>query len=58
LKLRAMKMAMEGKASADANPGVDKLTADALGFSHLDAASKERLSAILVALRTGVHRVV
>jgi DNA repair protein SbcC/Rad50 len=58
LKLRAMKMAMEGKASADANPGVDKLTADALGFSHLDAASRERLSAILVALRTGVHRVV
>jgi DNA repair protein SbcC/Rad50 len=58
LKLRAMKMAMEGKASADANPGVDKLTADALSFSHLDAASRERLSAILVALRTGVHRVV
>jgi DNA repair protein SbcC/Rad50 len=58
LKLRAMKMAMEGKASADANPGVDKLTADALGFSHLDAASRERLSAILVALRSGVHRVV
>jgi DNA repair protein SbcC/Rad50 len=58
LKLRAMKMAMEGKASADANPGVDKLTADALGFSHLDAASRERLSAILVALRVGVHRVV
>ncbi len=58
LKLRAMKMAMEGKASADANPGVDKLTADALGFSHLDAASKERLNAILVALRVGVHRVV
>ena len=57
-KLRAMKMAMEGKASADANPGVDKLTADALGFSHLDAASKERLNAILVALRVGVHRVV
>jgi DNA repair protein SbcC/Rad50 len=57
LKLRAMKMAMEGKASADANPGVDKLTADALGFSHLDAASRERLSAILVALRVGVHRV-
>jgi DNA repair protein SbcC/Rad50 len=57
LKLRAMKMAMEGKASADANPSVDKLTADALGFSHLDAASRERLSAILVALRVGVHRV-
>ena len=57
-KLRAMKMAMEGKASADTNPGVDKLTADALGFSHLDAASRERLSAILVALRVGVHRVV
>jgi DNA repair protein SbcC/Rad50 len=58
LKLRAMKMAMEGKASADANPSVDKLTADALGFSHLDAASRERLNAILVALRVGVHRVV
>ncbi len=58
LKLRAMKMAMEGKASADANPGIDKLTADALGFSHLDAASRERLSAILAALRLGVHRVV
>lgn len=58
LKLRAMKMAMEGKASADANPSVDKLTADALGFSHLDSVSKERLSAILVALRVGMHRVV
>ncbi len=58
LKLRAMKMAMEGKASANTNPGVDKLTADALGFSHLDTASRERLSAILVALRVGVHRVV
>jgi DNA repair protein SbcC/Rad50 len=57
LKLRAMKMAMEGKASADANLGVDKLMADALGFSHLDAASRERLSAILAALRVGVHRV-
>ncbi len=58
LKLRAMKMAMEGKASADANPSVDKLTSDALGFSHLDAASRERLNAILAALRVGAHRVV
>lgn len=56
LKLRAMKMAMEGKASADAAPSIDKLTADALGFSHLDAASKDRLSAILVALRVSTHR--
>ncbi len=56
LKLRAMKMAMEGKASADAAPSIDKLTADALGFSHLDAASRDRLNAILVALRVGTHR--
>lgn len=56
LKLRAMKMAMEGKATADANPSLDKLTADALGFSHLDAASRERLNAILVAMRVSTHR--
>lgn len=58
LKLRAMKMAMEGKATADANPGLDKLTADALAFSHLDAASRERLNAILVALRVSTHRAI
>lgn len=58
LKLRAMKMAMEGKATADANPSLDKLTADALAFSHLDAASRERLNAILVALRVSTHRAI
>ena len=58
LKLRAMKMAMEGKATADANPGLDKLTADALALSHLDAASRERLNAILVALRVSTHRAI
>lgn len=58
LKLRAMKMAMEGKATADANPSLDKLTADALAFSHLDAASRERLNTILVALRVSTHRAI
>ena len=46
---QTMKAAMEGKAGNAVS--VEKLIVDALGFSHLDAASRARMTAILAALR-------
>jgi DNA repair protein SbcC/Rad50 len=52
MKLRAMKAALEGKRAAGAvNPSVDELTAAALAHPHPLPGQRERLSAILAALR-------
>ena len=53
LKLQAMKRAMEGRQHAQpAGSGIDALTANALGQPHANDTQRERLRAILAALRT------
>lgn len=57
LKLRALKNAMEARQSAGVTAAdIDRWLAEAFGFARPDAASRQRLGTILLALREGAHR--
>ena len=52
LKLRAMKAALEGKATSGSfSTDVEKLMADAIGFAQLEAGARDRLMAAIAHLR-------
>ena len=52
LKLQAMKNAMEGrKPATPAWPDIEKMTATAIGFTHLTTDQRSRLHAVIAALR-------
>jgi exonuclease SbcC len=54
LKLRALKAALEGHASAAKPLSVDQLTAELIGRAHLNDAQRQRLHDLIAGLRTGV----
>jgi hypothetical protein len=57
LKLRALKNAMEARQSAGVTAAdIDRWLAEAFGFARPDAASRQRLGTIMLALREGAHR--
>ena len=52
LKLLALKNAMEGRQSASTSAAeIDRMLAEAFGFSRLEAAAKARLRGVVAALR-------
>jgi len=52
LKFLAMKNAMEGRKSATpASPDIEKMTAAALGYTHLSPDQRSRLQSIIAAIR-------
>ena len=57
LKLLALKNAMEGRQSASTSAAeIDRMLAEAFGFSRLEAAAKAGLRGVVAALRGGTHR--